>query len=60
MSHQDRDLSSSSEGAETKVRRPYEAPAIAESAAFETLALACAVTGGERMCRPPFGTPSRS
>jgi len=32
------------------VRRPYEGPAIVESAVFETLALACGKTSGVAFC----------
>lgn len=31
-------------------RRPYEAPAVVESAVFETLALACGKTSVEAVC----------
>lgn len=35
---------------EGRRRRPYEAPAVADSAVFETLALACGKTVGELEC----------
>jgi hypothetical protein len=31
-------------------RRPYEPPDVEETAEFETLALACAKTAGQRAC----------
>lgn len=37
--------------------RPYEPPAIVDSAQFETLALTCTTTAGTPTCEPPFGTP---
>lgn len=38
-------------------RRPYETPAIEETAPFETLALACASNQGQ--CIPPYGEPTQ-
>lgn len=33
-----------------RVRKSYEAPRVVESAAFETLAMACAMHPGEALC----------
>lgn len=44
-----------------KPRKPYEPPAIIDSADFETLALSCAKTPGpEPDCHGPGGTPTQS
>jgi hypothetical protein len=48
MSHHDEH--DEREGTSGERRRPYEAPAVTDSAAFETLALACGKTVGVFEC----------